>query len=148
LVLFCLGPALALLTLAGAFTPIDRLLGDLNFALWSRPAASDLVLVEIDSRSVEKLNSWPWSRAYHAMLIQQLSKAGAAAIAFDVDFSAPSAPAADAQLAQAIAKAQSTVILASLAQPEPHQDASDTYRENRPLPMFLEHAQAGLINVV
>lgn len=78
LVFFCLGPVLMLLTLSGTFSKVDRLLGDLNFSLWSRPGTSDLVLVEIDSRSLQKLDSWPWSRTYHAALIQRLSQAGAA----------------------------------------------------------------------
>jgi signal transduction histidine kinase/CHASE2 domain-containing sensor protein len=145
LVFFCLGPALALLYLFGFFTQLDRLLGDLNYSLWSRPAAQDLVLVEIDSRSLQKLNSWPWSRAYHAALIQRLSDAGAATIAFDVDFSAQSAPSADAALAQAIAQAKSNVVLAAFAQPDPRAAA---YRQNLPLPIFRQHAEAGLVNIV
>jgi len=118
------GLALAGATLVGVFAPADRLLRDLNFALWSRPAADDLLLVEIDARSLQKLNSWPWSRAYHAALIQRLTQAGAKTIAFDIDFSAPSAPAADAAMAQAIAEAKSTVVLAAFAQPDVHAGAS------------------------
>jgi signal transduction histidine kinase len=143
LVFFCLCAALALLALAGAFVKTDRLLGDLNFSLWSRPPASDLVLVEIDSRSLQKLNTWPWSRAYHAALIQRLSAAGAGTIAFDVDFSAQSAPSADAAFAAAIAQSKSPVVLASFAQPQ-----ADGYRMSLPLPIFREHAAAGLVNVV
>src|SRR3954464_11565527 len=100
MVFLCFGPALALLTLWGAFAPVDRLLGDFNFSLWSRPAVGDVVVVEIDSRSLQKLNRWPWARAYHAVLVERLSKAGAAAIAFDVDFSAQSAASDDAAFAQ------------------------------------------------
>jgi signal transduction histidine kinase len=148
LVLFCLGPALALLTLSGAFTQVDRLLGDLNFSLWSRPAAGDLVLVEIDSRSLQKLNSWPWSRAYHAAVIQRLSQAGAATIAFDIDFSARSAPSADAVFAQAIAQSTSTVVLATFAQPDAHPHAAAGYHANLPLAIFREHAEVGSVNIV
>jgi len=142
------GMILALVYLGGGFVQLDRLLGDLNFSLWSRPAASDLVLVEIDARSLQKLNSWPWSRAYHAALIQRLSQAGAKTIAFDIDFSAQSAPAADAAMAQAIAEAKSTVVLAAFAQPDVHAGASATLRENQPLPIFRAHAQTGLVNIV
>ena len=143
LVFFCLGPVLALLTFSGAFTQIDRLIGDLNFSLWSRPAADDLLLVEIDAKSLQKLNSWPWSRAYHAALIQRLAQAGAASIAFDIDFSAQSAPSADAAFAQAIAQSRSPVVLAGFAQPQ-----ADGYRTNQPLPIFREHAAIGLVNIV
>jgi signal transduction histidine kinase/CHASE2 domain-containing sensor protein len=143
---FCFGPVLALLYLAGAFTPLDRLLGDLNFSLWSRSAGDDLVLVEIDARSLQKLDSWPWSRAYHAALIQRLAAAGAKTIAFDIDFSAKSAPAADSALAQAIAQSNSTVALAAFAQLDAHGAAA--YTENLPLPIFREHAEVGLVNIV
>ena len=141
---FCFAPVLALLTLAGVFAPLDRLLGDLNFSLWSRPAGNDLVLVESDARSLQKRDSWPWSRADHAALILRLSAAGAETIAFDIDFSARSAPAADDALAQAIAQSGSGIVLAAFAQP----NAAESYTLNLPLPMFRDHAQVGLVNIV
>src|SRR5689334_22845321 len=116
LVFFCFGPTLVVLTLSGAFSQVDRLLGDLNFSLWSRPAADDLVLVEIDARSIDLLGVWPWSRANHQALIMRLSEAGAAKIAFDVDFSARSDPGANEKMALAIAQSKSPVVLAAFAQ--------------------------------
>jgi signal transduction histidine kinase/CHASE2 domain-containing sensor protein len=142
------GLVLAIAFLVGIFVPADRFLTDLNFSLTSRSAADDLVLVEIDARSLKKLNSWPWSRAYHAALIQRLHEAGAAAIAFDIDFSAQSAPAADAALAQAIGAAQGTVILSGFAQPSVQPGSADAFSSNWPLPAFREHAEVGLVNMV
>src|SRR5262249_20689067 len=86
-------------------------------SLWSRPASGNLVMVEIDSNSLHKLNSWPWSRAFHAAVIQRLSQAGAATIAFDIDFSNQSDPDANAQVANAIAQSKSTLVLPPLASP-------------------------------
>lgn len=140
---FCFGSALALLTLWGAFSQVDRLLGDFYFSLWSRPAAGDLVVIEIDSRSLQKLNRWPWARAYHAALIQRLSQAGAATIAFDVDFSAHSSASDDAAFGQAIAQSQSPIVLASFAQPN-----GDGYLVNLPLPAFREHAEIASVNMI
>jgi len=128
------GPVIALLTLAGVFSPADRLLTDINFALGGRKAAEDLVLVEIDGRSLQQLNSWPWSRAYHAALIQRLSDAGAETVAFDIDFSAQSAPAADAAFAAAIQAAKSRVVLATFAQPD--MQSGGTYLQSLPLPVL------------
>lgn len=142
------GLLLAIAFLVGAFTPADRPLTDFGFSLWSRPAADDLVLVEIDARSLQKLNRWPWSRAYHAALIQRLHNAGATSIAFDIDFSAQSAPAADAALAKAIADAEGTVILAAFAQPNAQADGATGFSINLPLPVFREHAKVGLVNIV
>ncbi len=145
---FCFCLVLALLTLSGAFTKVDRLIGDLFFSLWSRPAQSSLVLVEIDSRSLQRLNNWPWSRAYHASLIKELSQAGAAAIAFDIDFSALSSPSGDAALATAIGRSKSRVVLASFVQPDTHARAVSDYRVNLPLSMFGNLAETGLVNMV
>jgi signal transduction histidine kinase len=143
LVLFCFGPALALLTLAGAFSQADRLLVDLNYSLWSRPATGDLVLVEIDAKSIDLLGVWPWSRANHQALIMRLSQAGAAKIAFDVDFSARSDPGANEKLALAIAQSQSPVVLASFAQ-----WSGDRFLVNLPLLAFREHAELGSVNMI
>jgi signal transduction histidine kinase/CHASE2 domain-containing sensor protein len=143
LVFFCFGPALVLLTLSGAFSQVDRLLGDFNFSLWSRPAANDLVLVEIDARSIDLLGVWPWSRANHQALIMRLSEAGAAKIAFDIDFSARSDPGANEKLALAIAQSRSPVILAAFAQ-----WSNDRFLVNLPLPAFREHAELGSVNMV
>jgi signal transduction histidine kinase len=144
----CFGLVLAVLVLSGAFAKVDRLVDDLFFALWSRPAESSLVLVEIDSRSLQRLNNWPWSRAYHASLIKELSQAGAAAIAFDIDFSAQSSPSGDAALSTAIGRSQSPVVLASFAQPDTHPRAVSAYRVNLPLSIFANSAETGLVNIV
>jgi signal transduction histidine kinase/CHASE2 domain-containing sensor protein len=143
LALFCFGPALVLLTLSGAFSQVDRLLGDLNFSLWSRPAANDLVLVEIDGASLQKLARWPFPRAYHAALIQRLAQAGAGEIAFDVDFSAQQKPIDDAALTQAIAQSTSPILLASFAQ-----WSADRFYPSLPLPAFREHAALGSVNMI
>src|SRR4029077_3921179 len=48
-----------------------------------------VVIVDIDEASLLKLGQWPWPRTRVADLIAQLSKLGAAAIAFDVVFAEP-----------------------------------------------------------
>src|ERR1041385_9248689 len=48
-----------------------------------------VVIVDIDEESLRKLGQWPWPRTRVADLITNLTKLGAAAIAFDVVFSEP-----------------------------------------------------------
>src|SRR5580693_8749462 len=48
-----------------------------------------VVIVDINDESLEKLGQWPWPRTQIADLITNLTKLGAAAIAFDVVFSEP-----------------------------------------------------------
>jgi signal transduction histidine kinase len=141
-----LGIAIAAAYLLGLFTPAERILSDRFFAFHARPASGKLVLIEIDPNSLRKLATWPWSRAFHAALINRLVAAGADHIAFDVDFSASSSPQADAAFAQAIAAANGRVILAAFSQ-EVGGAGRRSVIVNRPLAQFMSSAQLGLVNV-
>jgi signal transduction histidine kinase len=138
--------AIAAAYLLGTFAPVDRFLSDQYFALHARKASGTLAIVEIDPKSLHKLATWPWSRAYHAALIGRLVAAGAERVAFDVDFSARSAPDADAALAQAIAAAGGRVVLATFSQ----RDDDGRVRgisTSLPLARFGARADLGLVNV-
>ncbi len=63
-----------------------------QMATWVAPAAgkvkkSEVVIVDIDERSIQQEGRWPWSRYRVAHLVEQLQLAGASVIAFDVVFS-------------------------------------------------------------
>lgn len=79
-------------------TLYDRLVG----LLVQQPASDDIVIVAIDDGSIQEMGHWPWPRAQHATLLEQLSEARA--VAFDLVFSEPNPayPDDDAILAQAI----------------------------------------------
>ncbi|MBL8699516.1 MAG: CHASE2 domain-containing protein [Alphaproteobacteria bacterium] len=108
--------ALAVLYAAGAMEPLDRFLLEQRLSFGKRQASGSLVIVEIDARSIQALESWPWPRGLHAQAIHRLLDAGAAVIAFDVDFSARSQPEQDAALAAAIARGGERIILPTFAQ--------------------------------
>jgi len=46
-------------------------------------------VVDIDDKSLSKIGQWPWPRTIVAQLIDKLREAGAAVIAFDIDFAEP-----------------------------------------------------------
>ena len=46
-------------------------------------------IVDIDDASLERMGQWPWPRTVVAELVQRLTEAGAAAIAFDIVFAEP-----------------------------------------------------------
>lgn len=48
-----------------------------------------VIIVDIDERSLREHGRWPWSRTKVAELVECLTTAGAAVIAFDVMFSEP-----------------------------------------------------------
>lgn len=50
------------------------------------PSADDIVIVDIDDKSISKLGRWPWSRSRHAQLLDKLTKAQSKIVVFDVLF--------------------------------------------------------------
>ncbi|MEX3950550.1 CHASE2 domain-containing protein [Paraburkholderia sp. EG287B] len=78
----------------------DHLVYDRLLSARALPVSPDIVLVEIDNASVAALGRWPWPRELHARLVDQLAKAGAAAVVYDVLFTESSPD--DAHFAQAL----------------------------------------------
>ena len=55
-----------------------------------RPVGNEsVVIVDIDEASLEAIGQWPWPRTIVADLVEAISKAGAAIIAFDILFPEP-----------------------------------------------------------
>ena len=54
--------------LAGMHNVLQRALTDFRFGWFPRQATGDIVLVAIDSRSIEQIGVWPWPRQHHADL--------------------------------------------------------------------------------
>lgn len=102
--------------LSGTGIGIDQLLQRQRWALRSHAASGDIHIVEIDARSIAAIARWPWPRSNHARLIDRLHQAGAATIAFDVDFSAPSRADEDSALATALRRAGGGVVLPTFRQ--------------------------------
>ncbi|HBO83749.1 MAG: hypothetical protein A2073_07105 [Deltaproteobacteria bacterium GWC2_42_11] len=50
---------------------------------------SEVVIVAIDEKSLDKFGRWPWPRIRIAELLERLKKSGARVIAFDIVFSEP-----------------------------------------------------------
>ena len=46
-------------------------------------------IVDIDDKSLTEIGQWPWPRSIIAQVIDKLREAGAAVIAFDIDFAEP-----------------------------------------------------------
>jgi adenylate cyclase len=84
------------------------------FSVYSaKPQQQPIVIVGIDDATATQLNvRWPFPRSMHAQMVDKLSEAGAAVIAFDVQFSEPSTPEEDARFTQSI-KAAGNVVLGS-----------------------------------
>lgn len=120
---------------------VDDLLYDLGQRLNTQPVPQDIVLVAIDENSLSQLGRWPWSRRLHAALIDRLKADGAKVIALDIVFAEPDTAdqPADAQLAEAVARAGNVVLPVLLESSR----VNGQLLETLPLPQLLEHV-AGL----
>ncbi len=80
------------------------------------PPPSEIVVVAIDEPSFAEISKqWPWPRSVHAGLINQLKKAGAKVIGYDVLFAERSRPAEDRALERAIREAGNVVLVSERA---------------------------------
>lgn len=131
--------------LAGWTTVPNTLLADWRFSLRTVGPTQSVALVDIDAKSLDAIGVWPWPRALHAQLLDRLAALGAAQIAFDVDFSTRSTPSDDQAFADALARSDAPVFLASFAQKAAH--TGGAVAVNEPLPVFLDSAVPALVNV-
>jgi diguanylate cyclase (GGDEF)-like protein/PAS domain S-box-containing protein len=132
----------------GLLEPPERWLMDARFSVVERPASGDVVVVAIDPKSLRTLEVWPWARGYHATVLENLEAAGAAAVAFDLDFSSRSAePEEDAELEGALAASETRVIVPSFRQLERRDGRTVALSLTEPLPRFGAHAERATINI-
>jgi adenylate cyclase len=61
----------------------------LNSTIESRDTDTNIIILDIDEKSLEKEGRFPWSRVKIAKIIEKLADAGAVVVAFDVMFAEP-----------------------------------------------------------
>ncbi len=105
-----IGLAALLLALAltiGGPTRLDSGFYDALIGYRAPPPSERIFIVTIDDASLAALGRWPWPRSVHASAVEQLGRAGVAAVAYDVLFTEPARePADDEALARALTKAR------------------------------------------
>ena len=84
---------------------------DVRFAIRGPHAApNDIRLVEIDAATFGQLRTrWPFPRRFHARVVDELRKAGAKVIAYDIQFTEPTDPRDDLALWNAAKRARNVV---------------------------------------
>lgn len=128
------------LSLSGVLQRIDHLVFDLGQRLQPVVPPQGVVIVAIDSHSLDRLGAWPWPRATDARLVDAVCRAGAAAVGLDIAFTEAGSDAAGntalAQSLQACGKVALPVVLDSLR-------SGGQIVEGLPIPQ-LASAAAGL----
>ncbi|WOE76099.1 CHASE2 domain-containing protein [Alterisphingorhabdus coralli] len=117
LIIALFSSVLVIILLLGGFTQrLDNLVYDVGLSFQSIAPSDEIIVIAIDEPSLDAQGSWPWSREAYVPLLDNLGKAGAGAVAFDILFTEPQNeslrgdPAgtgvvnADAALAEAMAR--------------------------------------------
>jgi adenylate cyclase len=99
------------------FENIEHKMTDFRFSVRGveaeRLESSKIVIVAIDDQSFASIpHKYPWPRTYHAKLVENLARAGAKTVLFDVEFTEESStePAQDDAFRNAVAKAKNVVL--------------------------------------
>ncbi|SMF58312.1 PAS domain S-box-containing protein [Tistlia consotensis] len=132
---------------AGWLDGLEYLLMDRRFELIRGQASGDLVIVQIDGKSIQQAGRWPWPRDRFARLIDRLFEAGATDVALDVDFSSMSSLSGDAELAATLRRYGGRVILGAFNQKDEAGQPSAALLDVRPLQIFANSAAVAGVNV-
>lgn len=103
---------------SGLANIIDQRGGDVLLRLHAaqRPVSDDVVIVDIDQRSLEEMNavagSWPWPRSVHGELLDHIARQRPKAVVFDLLFNELDVfrPEHDAAFADAVARHPTTYL--------------------------------------
>lgn len=136
-----------LVALSGVLESLERSLMTFRFGLEDRPASGELVVVQIDARTIREMGTWPFARADHARAIDALHDLGVSTIAFDVELTQSPNDADNAKLVDALKRAGGHVILPSFMQLASAGQGSEQTIRTRPANMFAEHAWIANVNV-
>lgn len=105
------------LTWFNTFSRWDLTFYDIFLTVNHKPPPDDIVIIEIDDRSLAELGRWPWSRSVLARLVSVANSSGARAIGLDVILSenATNDVDGDAELTRSI-KSSGRVVLPVLVE--------------------------------
>lgn len=99
---------------ANVFETFELSTVDARFRLREKEPPRDIVVVRIDDVTFDELNlQWPFPRSRHGRVISRLKEDGAKVIAYDVQFSEPSADAAEDNALMDSARAAGNVVFAT-----------------------------------
>ncbi|MFQ5469609.1 MAG: EAL domain-containing protein [Gammaproteobacteria bacterium] len=137
-----------ILFFSGILSSLENGLLDLKFQ-WTkqRQASNEIVLVEIDTKSLQALPEWPWPRDFYSMLLQRLFENGVNDVVIDIDLSSSFTYDGDRLLAETLANYGDNIALPIFKQNDTFANDGLTSSITKPLDIFLDHVSLASINV-
>lgn len=146
---------IGLIYLAGAFELFEYEALDFLFkARGESNISPDIVIIEIDDKSLEEFGRWPWTRGYHAALLDIIEDYHPRAVAFDIIFSEPQLeePQEDELLAHQSKKIENIFYAAYFTLSEDGATNKEYLRAVKatlPLPGLIENSKGfGFVNIL
>ena len=139
-----------LVTLFWLFEVLERseyLARDALVAMLIHPVDTSLVIVEIDSASVNVIGQWPWPRSLYAEALSRLQQADVASVMVDVDLSARSTDQQDQLLAKALETVSATTPVHLPAFVQPNSLGGRDLLLLRPLKSFSQFSNLVAVNM-
>ena len=128
----------------------DQTLYDAAVSLNTRKPLADVVVIGIDEKSLAQIGRWPWPRAVHAALLDQLQGARPKAIGLDLILAEPEPSSAgvggDAALARSL-KAAGNVALPVLTESRVEEGRQYLYTSLPAVPLPASAATLGHIHL-
>lgn len=122
----------------GLFYGIENFFDDILFS--TRPISSNIIILEIDNQSIEKIGQWPWKREIFAQALSRLDEYKPKAVGLDVIMSEPSrfGKVDDNALAEALRRVSYPVVIPveALSLNINRSDTSASENFLKPLPEF------------
>lgn len=136
-------------SLSLSFSSVGQLLNLRGLDLWQsgHPPQGDIAILAIDSKSLQAIGRWPWSRQVHAKIIDRLRSVDPQLVGYDVVFAHPDNQTDDNQFAENLQLAQFPIVLAAEAVYVRGQSQPKTF--NAPLAIFHKapNTSVGLVNI-
>lgn len=144
--------AIGLIYLLGFFELAEYQALDFLFkARGEEKVNSDILIVEIDDRSLEEFGRWPWTRGYHAALLDIIEDYDPKVVVFDILFSELQAehPEEDKLLAYQSKKIENIFYAAFFDLKEDRLMKLRPVRVTLPLPELIESSKGtGFVNIL
>ena len=133
---------------SGALYYLDHSIAETRMKMVKKPTTGQIILLEIDNKSLTAIGRWPWKRSIYGRIVEQSFVHGAEEIAFDIDFSASSSEQEDKIFQRALELAEGPVTLAVFQQHDSANRDTATLQTNRPIQRLEDNAWLATVNML